>query len=272
MNIRDDGVTCWLKMIPLRFCVSATSLFRRRLAPAAGHAHNALSLPAKSNSMTEHNRPASGFWAQLAEWWQTLRDYLGAGGRRREPVIDRASLRRFLEQCASHVAQTSLYGYLRTRAGQRYPELFEDDGFIVSLNIAKWHVWLDCLGDLAVYSGALMARQRPADVTRIAHLMGELVHDILRDTGIPAEAGERFAAHAEQVRERVVRCEWAQVGEAEAAFTASPAALVEWAPIIDTLKELDADIVMNSVRFRWQEVRRDLRALLDTDAVLREAP
>lgn len=222
--------------------------------------------------MTEHNRPSSGLWSQVAEWWQTLRDYVGAGGRRQEPVIDRASLRRFLEQRASHVAQTSLYGYLRTRAGQRYPELFEDDGFIVSLNIAKWHVWLDCLGDLAVYSGALMARQRPEDVTRIAHLMRELVDDILRDTGIPAEAGEQFAAHAEQVRERIARCDWTQLGEGEAAFSASPASLVERAPLIEELKQLDADIVMNSVRFRWQEVRRDLRALLDTDAILREAP
>ena len=35
---------------------------------------------------------------------------------------------------------------------------------------------------------------------------------------------------------------------------------------------LDEEIVRNSVRFRWQEVRRELRATLDVDAVLRQGP
>ena len=47
-----------------------------------------------------------------------------------------------------------------------------------------------------------------------------------------------------------------------------PAALVEWAPIVEDIKQLDQHIVRNSVRFRWQEVRRDLRRDLDADAVL----
>lgn len=223
--------------------------------------------------MTEQHKPASGLWSHVADWWQTLRDYVGAGGRRRnEPVIDRASLRRFLEGRSSHVAQTSLYGYMRTRAGQRYPELFEDDVFVVAINIAKWHVWLACLADLAVYAGGMLVRQRPADEARIAHLMREAVNDILRDTGVPADAGEEFSAHAERVRERIAQCNWTAVTDGEGAFSESPAALVKWAPIVDTLKQMDEEIVMNSVRFRWQETRRDLRQILDADAILSEAP
>lgn len=223
--------------------------------------------------MTEQHKPASGLWSHVADWWQTLRDYVGVGRRRRdEPLIDRASLRRFLEARASHVAQTSLYGYLRTRAGMRYPELFDDEVFVVSINIAKWQMWLDCLSDLTVYCGATMVRQQPEAAERIAHLMRELVHDILRDTGVPAEAGEGFAAHADAVRTRIEHCEWTAVDEGEDAFSASPAGLVHWAPIMEELKELDAEIVMNSVRFRWQEVRRDLHRLIATDTILREAP
>jgi hypothetical protein len=51
----------------------------------------------------------------------------------------------------------------------------------------------------------------------------------------------------------------------------SPPALVKWAPIIDELKRLDEAIVRNSVRFRWQEVRRDLRRDLDPAAVMASA-
>ena len=70
------------------------------------------------------------------------------------------------------------------------------------------------------------------------------------------------------MRERVARTDWLAVGDQEAAFTESPTALVRWAPIIDELKQLDEDIVRNSVRFRWQEVRRDFCADLDAHAVL----
>jgi hypothetical protein len=41
---------------------------------------------------------------------------------------------------------------------------------------------------------------------------------------------------------------------------------------MDTLKELDDEIVRNSVRFRWQEVRRDLAQHLDARAVLDASP
>ena len=88
-----------------------------------------------------------------------VRDYLGIGGRvRREPLRDAEALRAFLSSRASFIAQTSLYGYMRTRAGQRYPELFENDGFVELLNAAKWHMWLACLSDVTVYAGGLLAR------------------------------------------------------------------------------------------------------------------
>ena len=47
-----------------------------------------------------------------------------------------------------------------------------------------------------------------------------------------------------------------------------PSALVEWAPIVDELKQMDEEIVINSVRFRWQKVRQDLREALDAGSVL----
>lgn len=213
---------------------------------------------------------------RLAAWaaalWQGLGDYFGTLGRRRqEPVRDVAALRRFLETRASYVAQTSLYGYLRTRAGMLYPQLFDNDDYVRSINVAKWHLWLACLADLAVYAGGLLARSSPAPVSQLEALMQELIGAVLADTGIPDDADEEFAAHAERVRARVKFCDWTAVTDDEAPFSASPAALIRWAPIVEHLKELDEEIVRNSVRFRWQEVRRDLRAGLDAEAVLQSA-
>jgi len=196
-------------------------------------------------------------------------DYFGLGRSRRDPpVVDENSLRDFLNTRASFVAQTSLYGYLRTRAGMRYPELFDDDPFVESINIAKWQIWLACLSDLSVFAGGLLLKHRNATAGMVGTLMQRLVNDILDETGIPEEAGSEFAAGAERVRARLAGCDWQSVTDDEGPFTQSPPALVRWAPIIKELKDQDEEIVTNSVRFRWQKVRQDLRNLLDADGVL----
>src|SRR5690606_4725844 len=104
-----------------------------------------------------------------------------------------------------------------------YPELFENDGFVELLNAAKWRVWLACLSDLGAFSGGLLAR-RGMPEERVGMLMRRLVDQALAKTGIPAEADEGFAEHAQQVRARVAR----------------------------TVMAPDAGGVRGSVRFRWQ--------------------
>jgi hypothetical protein len=198
-----------------------------------------------------------------------LRSYVGLRREALEGPIDSgAALARFLEERASFLAQTSLYGYLQTRAGMRYPELFDDDAFVASINVAKWQLWLDCLSDLSVYAGSRIAHGRPDETPRIGRAMEALVGSVLDRTGTPAEAGPPYAGHALRVRDRVARTEWLEVGPGEAAFTESPAGIVRWAPVRDDLKALDEEIVRNSVRFRWQAVRRDFAAQLRLQPLL----
>ncbi len=208
-----------------------------------------------------------GPFARFGGFLSMVRQYLGIGNRvHRIPIRDPQALRDYLDTRASFIAQTSLYGYMRTRAGQRYPELFENDGFVELLNAAKWRVWLACLSDLGAFSGGLLAR-RGMPEERVGMLMRRLVDQVLEKTGIPAEADEGFAEHAQQVRARIALTPWSRIGDDEGCFHESPEALVRHAPIVKTLMELDADIVRNSVRFRWKEVRFELRDLLDAKAV-----
>lgn len=164
----------------------------------------------------------------------------------------------------------TLYGYLRTRAGTRFPELFDNDAFLVSLNIAKWHVWLACLADLAVHAGTVLRRNRIA-ADDAGALIERLVDGILDETGIPADAGPEYAAHAQRVRARLALCGWSAQADDEAAFAESPTALVYWAPVVDDLKALDEEIVRNSMRYRWHEIRRELSHNLDPAAVMSSA-
>ncbi len=210
--------------------------------------------------------PSAGGW--LARLGASVRDYFGRR-RGREPIVDAAGLRRFLDTRSSFVAQMSLYGYLRTRAGMRYPELFQDDGFVAAINTAKWQLWLACLSDLSVYAGGLLASRAPAAAPRVGAMMHETVAAILAETGVPADAGPDFAEAAQRVLARIALTDWAAIADDASCFTESPPALVRWAPVIDDLKKLDEPIVLNSVRFRWQEVRRQFRQSLDAEAVLR---
>ena len=206
---------------------------------------------------------------RLRQRMSVLAEYLGAGtaGRKRT-VADIAALQHFLDTRASHVAQTTLYGYLRTRSGTRFPVLFENDAFVISINHAKWQMWLACLSDLSVFAGGLLAHRSRSGSVAAGAAVRRAVEGILERTGTPNDSGPLFAEGAQEVRDRLARCDWYALADNESEFTASPDALVRHAPIIEELMALDEEIVRNSVRFRWQEIRRELRATLDADAVL----
>ena len=209
---------------------------------------------------------------RLRQRLSVLAEYLGAGAAgRKRTVADIAALQHFLDTRSSHVAQTTLYGYLRTRAGTRFPVLFENDAFVVSINHAKWQMWLACLSDLSVFAGGLLAHRSRSGPAAAGSAARHAVEAILERTGTPDDSGPLFAEGAAAVRDRLNRCDWHALDEDESAFTASPEALVRHAPIIPELMALDEEIVRNSVRFRWQEVRRELRATLDADAILNRA-
>lgn len=200
--------------------------------------------------------------------WGTAREIFSGRARRNQPIVDRDGFAYFLRTRASHVTQTSLYGYLRARAGTRYPELFNDNEFLKSVNIAKWQIWLACVSDLAVFSGGMVCRRAKAPAAEVGALVRGAVDSLLNDTGEPDDAGDEFGSHRARVRARLALCEWSAVPDDETAFSESPSALVHWAPVVEDYKQLDEAIVRNSMRFRWQEVRQELRNLLDAEAVL----
>ena len=204
------------------------------------------------------------------DYWQMVGEYLGIGkAKKYRPIVDRESLAEFIGGRASHVSQASLYGYLRTRAGTRFPTLFENPDILTSINIAKWHIWLACLSDISVYCGQCMRQSGKVDIETIQCLIPDTVRGILVETGEPDEAGPDFDSAREQMLQRVSTCDWTLERDDDTVFSRSPDALFYWSPIADELKQNDETIVRNSIRYRWIEVRRDLRRLLDCEALAR---
>ena len=188
--------------------------------------------------------------------------------RRNPPVTTPADLATFIDTRCKFVAQTTLYGYLKTRAGTRYVSLFEDDTFVESINISKWEIYFACLSDLAIHAVANVGAGSDASRDELAALarwcFEEATHETKPEEMRADSTAEARAAFAERV-ESVV---WPACEPGDAAFTVSPQALVEWAPVAPELKEYDAEIVANSLRFKWENIRSELAHCLDGPAVI----
>ncbi|MGI9316691.1 MAG: esterase [bacterium] len=202
--------------------------------------------------------------------WRSLGEYVGLGKRgRAAAMVDLSTTRKFIETRASHVSQSTLYGYLKTRAGTRFPELFENPRMLESINIAKWQIWLACISDLTVYIGAFISRDSGLSNEKTRQLMQQIANAVLDDIGVPEEAGVEFESARNDYLARILEIDWGSIPDDETAFSVSPDALVKWSPIADELKQRDEEIVENSMRFRWIEVRRNVRELLDAPRIVR---
>jgi hypothetical protein len=206
--------------------------------------------------MTSLLQRAAGFWRRAAV-------LLGAGGDN-TPIDSVAKLAEFVGTRSAYVAQKTLYGYVKTRMGTRYPVMFEDEKIIASLNIAKVHVFASCLSDLTPYA-VVTALPDAANDDRAALARHCYAQALRQNTGAaPAEFSSDTAI--DEFEQRLAETDWNRARQPEN-FIRSPRALVKWAPIADKLKKLDGEVVENSVKFAWRDIREQLRKRLDAGAV-----
>jgi len=188
--------------------------------------------------------------------------------RREPPVLNVEQLVRYVETRSKYVAQTTLYGYVKTRAGTRYVSLYEDPLFTKSVNIAKWEIYLVCLCDLATWVTASLGQRAMARPGDLADLAVHIVDSAVMAEEIPEERPQGFNDIREAYASHAHSTAWNQIELGDSAFDNSLSALVEWAPIADELKLFDVEIVKNSMRFKWKAIRDQLNDLLDAESIL----
>jgi hypothetical protein len=172
----------------------------------------------------------------------------------------------FLHRRSAYMAQSTLFGYLRTRMGVGFQQFFEDERFSAEIADARLRVFVACLGDLTIFAVALAGAggrlETPACARAAERSFGLALDRALEPGDLlkAAEAPVDFSRRARSV-------DWAVAHLGETAFTASPRMLSEAAPVSDRIRRADREIVMNSMRFHWREVRDELRRALDADAL-----
>ncbi len=177
----------------------------------------------------------------------------------------------YADKQAAFVSQVSLYTYIKTRAGTQWPKLFEDETYLVSMKIARWHIFGAAVADLALYLGAMMVKRNAATPEQALKISENVITSILNDYDQDDIPQKDFKAMMKDGLARCQKADWLDLAEGPNAFQSSADALIRWTPIADELKELDEEIVRNSIHMRWINVRRDIKDTLDADAVMASA-
>lgn len=179
-------------------------------------------------------------------------------------IRDRATLVEFLQVRSADVAQTVLFGYLKNRLGSQYRDVLRDPVFAAPLSTAQLQVFLDCLADLTVFAVSYLFGDRLKDdqcrfYAELLFRQGATATFPNNKTAISV-SGDAFVT-------RLRKVDWHSAHLGENAFMQSPTGLVSAAPTIKGVKMLDPNIIMNSVRFRWYDVRRQMRDGMDVEAL-----
>lgn len=186
--------------------------------------------------------------------------------RDRAPIDTAERVCQFARTRSALITQKKLYGYLKERMGTRYPKMFDDEIFVRSINIAKFEVYAASLADLTSFCIAratvdpVFSDSDRVDMARRCYALG--IGENCAEA--PQERQDDWLKGFE---DRLAMTVWATEGSDERHFNESPKALIRWAPIADELKKYDREIVENSIRFAWLEVRTDYLHRLDPPAV-----
>lgn len=207
---------------------------------------------------------------QLHDAWSWLRDLAAGLAVRRDsaPLDSVARIEHFVATRSALITQKKLYGYLQERMGLSYPKMFADDHYAQSIRIASMHVFAAALADMTVHAVAHIGAGG-----RLEHAENRRMAMACYRHGIAANAGQLTDAHDPDAwyaafETRLDETLWNNIAAGVSAFTESPKALIRWAPIAEDYKDLDRDIVENSIRFAWNEVLADYRTRLDASGVV----
>ena len=187
------------------------------------------------------------------------------------PIDSLGKLEHFAKTRAAYVAQKKLYGYLKTRMGTSWPKVFKDDLFQNSMHIATAQIFAACLSDLTIHTVAIAFEGSDLDFPARTEIARKIYAAGLAENEVVTSAhGLDHAAAKADFDKRLEGTDWAFGAMKPENFTRSPAALLKWAPISDQLKQYDSEIVENSMKFAWIEVRRTLAQRIDQAALVRE--
>ena len=186
----------------------------------------------------------------------------------KSPIDTVDKLAEFVRTRSSYVAQTSMFGYLKARMGTRFPQFFEDDVFSRSIRLASAKLFISCLGDMTIFAVAYATKDGPLGENETNHLANHCFELGMERTLDDLDPAALLGSMETDFRVRTRNTDWAAALDPSHTFAGSERDIVRFAPVIDEFKHHDREIVGYSIRYRWRDVREQLRRRVDGAGVV----
>lgn len=171
-------------------------------------------------------------------------------------INSEGDLATFIKEKSAFVTQSTLYGYLKTRMGLKQNLMFTDDIFVDSVNKAKWNIFSEAVTDLTFFSISFLNKKYNIDNLDPNKIYETILENEILN-GLPKDmCGKYKAKFKEKLNDFDIK-EYSSNNP----FNNSCNALFHWAPIADELKELDKEVVINSIKNKWMLVVADLEKI-----------
>ena len=171
-------------------------------------------------------------------------------------ISSKKDLRNFIQERSAHVTQTTLYGYIKTRIGSRYAMMFEDEVFLKSINLAKWNIYMAALNDCTFYVFSYLIDKKNLNQNDASAIFMEIIESE-KNNGLE---NKLFEDTKLEFNQRLKEIDW-KTHHHEDPFKKSGLSLLKWAPIADNLKAFDKEIVLNSIKLKWNLVENEFKDL-----------
>ena len=171
-------------------------------------------------------------------------------------IHSKQDLRNFIQERSAHVTQTTLYGYIKTRIGTRYAMMFEDEVFLKSINLAKWNIYMAALTDCTFYVFSYLIDKKNLKQTDSLEIFIEIIESE-RSNGLEEKL---FTETKSEFNQRLKEIDWIKYHQ-DNPFKNSGLSLLKWSPIAENLKFLDKEIVLNSIKLKWNIVENEFKDL-----------
>jgi len=171
-------------------------------------------------------------------------------------ITSKDDLRNFIQERSAHVTQTTLYGYIKTRIGSRYAMMFEDEVFLKSINLAKWNIYMAALTDCTFYVFSYLIDKKNLKQNDALEIFIEIIEKE-RSNGLNDKLFENTKLEFNQKLKKV---DWKTYHQ-DKPFKNSGLSLLKWSPIAENLKVFDKEIVLNSIKLKWNLVENDFKDL-----------
>ena len=171
-------------------------------------------------------------------------------------INSKKDLKNFIKERSAHVTQTTLYGYIKTRIGSRYAMMFEDEVFLKSINLAKWNIYVAALTDCTFYVFSYLIDKK--NLTQNDAL--EIFMEIIEDEKSNGLEGKLFENTKIEFNQKLKEIDWKTYHQKDP-FRNSGLSLLKWSPIAENLKIFDREIVLNSIKLKWNLVENEFKDL-----------